>query len=140
VNLPDNVRVVYRPKDGAERKRRADRANALLGTPWVNPPVPVHKVMFVLEGHSVRARDLGMVFNDACLMDAISEWGTDGPLYCDTLESETEKLAYAEALLLYRGVELPPQLRNPNVADGRPPALKAANETGGSPKPTSETN
>jgi hypothetical protein len=134
----DKVEIVYRPKTHAEGERRVKRGEALKGTPWINPPVALHKVVFEYEGHLVRARDLGTVFNDACLMDAISSWGEDGPLYKDTLDG-VMALAYDEALKLYEGVEIPPQIRNPNTPNGHPPP-RTANGADGGHKPSPEVN
>ena len=117
----DKVQIVYRPKTAEEAKRRLDRGTALKGTPWIDPAVPLHKVIFEIEGHLVRGKDLGMLFNDACLCDAISNWGEDGPLYRDTLDTPAELRCYAEALKVYRGVEIPARLRNPFTPDGHPP-------------------
>lgn len=124
------VQLVYRPKDDAERMRILKRTKALLGTPWVSPSVPLHKVMFIVDGHKIRAEALGMVFNDAALADAISNWGEDGPLYRDTLDDNPiQAKAYDAALELYAGLEIPPQLKNPNTRWGHPPP-RTANEAG----------
>lgn len=118
--MPDNIEVVYRCKDEAERNRRLVRAEALLGTPWVMPPCPLHKVILHMRGEVIRAEGLGMIFNDACLMDTISGWGADGPLSKDTYNEDMEIL-YDHALELYKGIEVPEQLKNPNTPDGHPP-------------------
>jgi hypothetical protein len=112
----DQVRLVYRPKTQAEARRRASRVDALLGTPFVCLPgnPPDHKVLFVSkEGHKVRVKDIEMVFNDALLSDAVSNWGEDGPLYCETLDSDVHREAWEYAVKAYAGVELPEKLRNP---------------------------
>ena len=58
-----------------------------------------------------------MVYNDALLMDAISDWGIDGPLskdtYGDTLRGKLMAEIYAFACEAYKSAELPPQLVNP---------------------------
>jgi len=120
MNPQGKIEIVYSPKSFEERRRRADRAHALVGTPWVKPQVPLHKVILEVDGHLIRAEGLGTIFNDACLMDAISDWGQDGPLYRDTLDEPMASL-YIEALKLYEGVEIPFQIRNPNTPDGHPP-------------------
>lgn len=56
-----------------------------------------------------------MVYNDALLMDAISNWGEDGPLYTDTLGTPVMRETYDYAIRAYKGVELPPQLVKRNV-------------------------
>jgi hypothetical protein len=114
----DKVQIVYRCKDDAERVRRVQRAEKLCGTPFIRLPgePPQHKILFVSgTGDKVRVEHIEMVFNDALLMDAISNWGEDGPLYGDTLDGDPPNMreAYEYALKAYAGVELPPQLRNP---------------------------
>ena len=132
--MSGNVEVVYRCEDENERKRRVNRAKVLVGTPWIYPPVALHKVCLVIEGQKIRAEALGMVFNDACLMDACSGWGEDGPFYRDTV-SGNQLRCYSEALKLYAGVEIPKQLQNPNTPNGHPPPANAA---GGSSSDTPE--
>ena len=77
------LELVYRPKSSAEAQRRENRARRLVGTPFVSlPGYPDRKaVAFVAtNGYPVKVEDVEMVFNDAALMDAISNWGEDGPL------------------------------------------------------------
>jgi hypothetical protein len=115
---PDRIRVVYRCKDDAERVRRVQRGEALVGTPFIQLPGKPRqdKVCFIsTEGHKVRVNHVEMVFNDALLMDAISNWGEDGPLYAETLDRPVMKETYDWAVKAYAGVELPPQLRNPRI-------------------------
>jgi hypothetical protein len=117
VKTPDGgeFQLVYRPKTEAERQRRADRANALVGTPFVSlPGVTDHKATLFTtkDGTPVPAEAVEMVFNDCLLMDAISNWGEDGPLYRDTLDTEVMREVYEYGLKAYAGVEIPPQLRN----------------------------
>lgn len=115
----DKVRLVYRCKDDAERYRRLVRAEALKGTPFIRLPEEPRqdKVLFISAcGQKVRVSDVEMVFNDSLLMDAISNWGEDGPLTKDTYTEENEAImqeVYEYAQKAYAGVELPPQLRNP---------------------------
>ena len=104
----DKVRVVYRCKDEAESNRRAARANILIGAPFLRLPdnPPEHKVLLVTkDGSKIRRAEVEMVFNDMCLMDAISNWGENGPLYKDTLdERHAEVLSFA--LEAYKHVPL----------------------------------
>lgn len=113
----DDVEIVYRPKTDEERRRRVDRCNQLVGTPFLSlpPGVTDYKaiVFTATDGTPIKAEDVEMVFNDALLMDAISNWGEDGPLYKDTLDKPVMKEVYEWALTAYKGVELPPQLRPP---------------------------
>lgn len=111
-----DIEVVYRCKSPEESQRRVDRAKALVGTPFIRLPgdLPGHQVAFVsTEGHKVRVSDVEMVFNDAALMDAISNWGEDGPLYKATLKRPIEQEIYNYAIRAYKDVELPPQLVRP---------------------------
>lgn len=107
-------RVVYRPKTTGERQRRADRGAALLGTPFVRMPggLADSHVLFEMEGHRVKVSDVEMVFNDCLLLDAVSNYGEDGPLYRDTLTGAMVEL-YRYALKAYAGVELPAAYRMP---------------------------
>ena len=108
--------LIYRPKTEEERNRRVARANALVGTPFVKlPGVTDHKsIIFTSKnGTGVSAEDVEMVFNDCLLMDAISNWGEDGPLVKDTYESDLEREVYEFALKAYEGVEIPEKLRRP---------------------------
>jgi len=113
---PDKIQIVYRPKTDAEARRRVARMDRLIGTPFIPLPgnPPVHKVLFVSsDGHKVRVCDVQMVFNDALLADAVSEWGEDGPLYEDTLDNATHREAFEYARKAYASVKLPPHLVNP---------------------------
>lgn len=112
----DKLRVVYRPKDDAERQRRVDVANAIVGTPFVKlPGVTDHSItLFVSKnGTPITAEMVEMVFNDALLMDAISNWGKDGPLTKDTYDTDLEREVYEYAQKAYAGVEIPEKLRRP---------------------------
>lgn len=118
------IRLVYRPKDEHEARRRADRAYFLIGTPFLCLPGhdPKDKnahqqtAFFSTDGTPVPLVAVEMVFNDALLMDAISNWGEDGPLYETTVEGRQLEIlqwarqAYAEAM-----VEIPQQLKKPGV-------------------------
>jgi len=120
VKTPDGgeVQLVYRPKTPEEAQRRADRANKLVGTPFVPlPGVTDHKaILFNCEdGAPVPAEAVEMVFNDCLLMDAISNWGEDGPLYADTLDTSVMREVHQYAMKAYAGVEIPEQLRNPRA-------------------------
>jgi hypothetical protein len=117
---PDRTRIVYRCQTPEEARRRVARAEALVGTPFLRLPgnPPAHRVMFVASnGVKVRAEHVEMVFNDALLMDAVSNWGEDGPLYATTLDEDGphQRECYEWALRAFAGVELPPQLRNPKA-------------------------
>ncbi len=113
----DRIRVVYSPKTHEERMRRVKRAEALVGTPFVRMPgdIPDHKVLFITTfgGQKIRRAEVEMVFNDALLSDAVSNWGEDGPLYSDTLENDAHREVWDYAVKAYAGVELPEQFRNP---------------------------
>lgn len=108
------IEVVYRPKTKEEGQRRAKRAVEIQG-PFIRLPgnLPVHRVCFVArDGSKVRVGDVEMVFNDMLLMDAISGWGEDGPLYEDTVGGlMAEILEWAKEA--YAGVELPPAYIKP---------------------------
>lgn len=110
------VRIVYRPKSPEEGQRRVDRALAIKGAPFVRMPggLPDSHVLFDLAGlHRVTVADVEMVFNDCLLMDAISNYGEDGPLYKDTLDGRPMREVYTYALKVYAGVELPAAYRMP---------------------------
>ncbi len=116
----EDVQIVYRPKTEAERQRRVDRAESLTGTPFISMPGFAesrqdHETLFAFttsKGTNVTVADVEMVFNDALLTDAISNWGEDGPLYRDTIQDEMLEV-YNWALEAYKGVEIPQQLRPP---------------------------
>lgn len=97
------INVVYRPKTDAEGERRWKRMESLVGTPFERLPgePPQHKVIGrTSDGIPIRVQDVEMVFNDAALMDQISDYGTDGPLYRDTIK-ETQREVYELAIKLY---------------------------------------
>lgn len=110
------MRVIYRPKSDEEARRRVERAELLVGTPFIPLPgnPPQHRVLFMASGgEKIRVEHVEMVWNDALLMDAISNWGEDGPLYKDTF-AEDDRLTpeiYEYAERAYGGVDPPPQLR-----------------------------
>ena len=117
----DKVRVVYSPKSNEEAERRVKRTEGLIGTPFVCLPgnPPDHKVLFITSsgGHTVtvRVKDVEMVYNDALLADAVSNWGEDGPLYESTLDGPVHKevFEYAKKKINFREVketELPKQV------------------------------
>lgn len=124
---PGGVRVVYRSKSEEEAKRRAAKAMNLVGTPFLCLPghertdAAAHAAIAFTSsnGTPVPLEAVEMVFNDALLMDAVSNWGEDGPLYRDTLPDPSLQLevyewaqrAYSEA-----GVEIPAQLKRPEAA------------------------
>ena len=120
----NKVRVVYRPKTKNEAIRRANRTEALIGTPFVCLPgnPPDHKVLFICQDQKIRVSDVEMVFNDALLSDAVSNWGEDGPLYSDTLESDLHREVWAYAVKAYAGVQLPEKFRKPAVERTQPDA------------------
>lgn len=113
--------IVYRPKTQEEAQRRADRAVALTGTPFLCLPGhaadddAAHATIAfrASDGTPVPVEAVEIVFNDALLMDAVSNWGEDGPLYRETYPPGGRQLeiyewaqrAYSEAK-----VEIPPQL------------------------------
>lgn len=112
------VHVVYRPKSDSERSRRLSRAQALVGIPFVSLPDSTpengEEVLFESsEGYGVKRSEVEMVYNDALMLDAVSNWGEDGPLYGDTLDTPTMREAYTYALNRYVGVPIPVQLRRP---------------------------
>ena len=112
------IKVVYRPKTPEEAERRVKRAQSL-EVPFICLPgnPPDHRVLFESrDGHKIRVDFVEMVFNDALFMDAVSNWGEDGPLYADTLDTPIMREVYEYALKAYSGVELPIQLRNPRAS------------------------
>ena len=114
--MDDKVELVYRPKTTTEANRRASRLEGLIGTPFVPLPgnPPDHKVLFVAkDGSRIRVSQVEMVFNDALLSDAVSNWGEDGPLYADTLANDLHREVWDFAVKAYEGVELPEKYRNP---------------------------
>lgn len=90
------TKLVYRPKTQEERERREARTKAYMGTPYVQlqGKPPQHKVLFSSEGRKIRVMDVEMVHNDARMMDHISDYGQDGPLYKDTLDDPIMKTIY----------------------------------------------
>lgn len=114
----DGIRVVYRCKTQEEANRRVNRTNKLIGTPFINlPGIVDHKaILFITKkGTPVQAEVVEMVFNDCLLMDAVSNWGEDGPLYKDMLDSEEMQEVYEYAMRAYANVEIPEQLKNPKT-------------------------
>lgn len=112
----DRLRIVYSPKTNAERERRKTRMDALIGTPFVRLPGATDDkaTAFVAKnGTPVPFGGVEMVFNDALLMDAISNWGEDGPLTYDTYEDDIHREVYNWAQEAYKGVEIPEKLRRP---------------------------
>lgn len=110
--------LIYRAKTPEEGKRRADRAEQLCGTPFVSlPGVTDHSVILFTakNGTPIPAEAVEMVFNDALLMDAISDWGKDGPLTFDTYDDDLHREVYEYAQKAYEGVEIPEKLRRPKV-------------------------
>jgi hypothetical protein len=108
------VRLVYRPKSPAEAHRRELRTKRLVGTPFLQlPGKPAqHRVLFTTsEGHKARVSDVEMVFNDAAIIDSVSNWGEDGPLYKDTLDTPVMRELYDYAVEAFARVDLPAQLR-----------------------------
>ena len=116
--MPDKRRIVYRlyrPKTQAELLRRSERARHLVGSPFIHLPgnPHAHQVLAELpDGQKIRVGGVEMVFNDMLLMDAISNWGEDGPLYADTIDGEAHRAVYDYAMKAYAGVDLPPQFRS----------------------------
>lgn len=94
-----------------------ERAQALVGTPFIRLPgnPPSHRVQLTTsDGTKIRTDAVEMVFNDMLLMDAISGYGQDGPLYKDTLDSPLQAEVLAFAIKAYEGVELPEVFRKPS--------------------------
>jgi len=116
---PDNnIRIIYRPKTDAEARRRVKRAETLMGVPFIQlPGITDHKtILFTSKnGTPIPAEAVEMVFNDALLMDAISDWGKDGPLTKDTYDTDLEQEVYEYAQKAYAGVEIPEKLRRPKI-------------------------
>lgn len=86
---PEGVQLVYRPKDDAERARIIQRTKQMVGSPFIKLPSepPQHKVLFISKcGNKIKVEHVEIVYNDAMLCDAISDYGKDGPLYKDTIE------------------------------------------------------
>ena len=111
------VRLSYRPKDKGEGQRRVDRIDALRGTPFVRLPgnTPDGKVLFTTtDGTDITAEGVQMVFNDMLLMDAVSDWGKDGPRYAATIDPRTREVLVF-AIKAYEGVEIPATLRPPDM-------------------------
>lgn len=104
----EGVRLVYRPKDDAERARIIERIKQMIGSPFIQLPgkPSQHKVLFVSTcGKKIRVEHVEMVYNDAALCDAISDYGKDGPLYKDTIDGlQLEVYNYAIEAYGRRGV------------------------------------
>jgi hypothetical protein len=115
-NKAGRVEVVYRAKNHAEGTRRVNRAERLVGTPFLRlPGEPDQEAVLFhtnTSKHPVKVSDVEMVFNDAVLMDAISNWGTDGPLYKDTITGDQAEV-YDYAMKAFADVPLPAQLVKP---------------------------
>lgn len=97
----------------------------MVGTPSVSLPVDATKVLFITKsGMKVRKEVAEMVLNDALLMDAISAWGIDGPLYVDTLDAPDHLEVYHWVMEAVErlGVEIPEKLRRPAAGGGAPRA------------------
>lgn len=112
----EKMQLVYRPKTKEESQRRVDRAESLVGIPFVKlPGVTDHKaIAFTTKnGTPIPVEAVEMVFNDALLMDAISNWGEDGPLTRDTYDDDLHREIYEYAQKAYEGVEIPEKLRRP---------------------------
>lgn len=109
------IQVVDTPRDKAEGLRRAERADKLLGTPFVRLPGEPQQdqIQFTAtDGTPVPTEAVEMVFNDMLLMDAIVGWGEYGPLYEARCEGrQLEVLQFARKA--YDGVEIPEKLRRP---------------------------
>ncbi len=107
--VPDRVQVVYRCKDDDEARRRVERANQMVGSPFIQLPgePPQHKVLFISKcGNKIKVEHVEMVYNDAMLCDAISDYGKDGPLYKDTIEGlQLEVYNYAIEAYGKRGLQ-----------------------------------
>lgn len=97
------VRVVYRPKTAEEGRRRWARMEKMKGTPFEHlPRQPTERSILdrASDGTEITVDMVEMVFNDAVLMDAVSDYGTDGPLYRDTIEG-IHREVYDLAVRLY---------------------------------------
>lgn len=103
------IELVYRPKTEEEARRRAERAKSLVGVPFIHLPGSQEqdKILFTTTtGFPVKVSDVEMVYNDAKLMDSISDHGKDGPLYRDTLDTPEMREVYAYAMKVYEGIEV----------------------------------
>lgn len=114
----DRIEVVYySPTTTDEAVRRIARANALNGTPFVRLPAAIdddQAVAFTCkDGTPIPFEAVEMVFNDSLLLDAISNWGQDGPLYRDTIDG-LQREVYDFAVTAYKDVPLPEAYRRPN--------------------------
>jgi hypothetical protein len=119
---PEKVEIVYRCKDKAERDRRVARIDWLVGTPFVSlPGVTDHKAILFTskDGKPIPAEAVEMVFNDMLLMDAVSNWGIDGPLYKDTLD-ELHQEVYSFALERFAQVPIPEKVQKDHARQTRP--------------------
>lgn len=109
------VKVVYTPKTQLEGQRRVDKAKSLVGTPFVRMPGNREDSEIVLttsDGTPIPVEAVEMVFNDMLLMDAVSDWGKDGPLYETTCDKrQLEVLEFAKKA--YIDVEIPMAYRKP---------------------------
>jgi hypothetical protein len=114
---PAKVEVVYRPKTAEERNRRVERMDKLVGTPFLSlPNVGDRKAtaFTASNGYQVTFEDVEMVYNDCLLMDAVSNWGEDGPLCYDTYDAlHREVCDFAKKAYENANVEIPLQLRQP---------------------------
>lgn len=111
------IEVVYTPKTREEAQRRIDRAEQLCGTPFVRLPAAEpdrNSIAFLTrDGTPVPFAAVEQLYNDALLMDAISNWGQDGPLSRDTYDDWTREV-YDFAVAAYKDVPLPEAYRRPN--------------------------
>jgi len=117
--ITDSGEIVYRPKTEAEAQRRVERSKCLQGLPFLHLPdnPPQHRILFEFHGVKVRVSNVEMVFNDALLMDAISNWGQDGPLYRDTLnDAPVMNAAFWWACEAYKNINLLASVKMPCCA------------------------
>lgn len=91
----------------------------LCGTPFVTlPGINDHKAVAATiadgtpYGRNITFEHLEQVYNDSLLMDAISNWGEDGPLYEQTLDAG-ELQVFRLARDLFAGVPIPAALQRP---------------------------
>lgn len=122
-NKKPDINVVYRCKDQAESDRRVARANWLVGTPFISlPEITDHKaILFTTkDGKEIPGEAVEMIFNDMLLMDAVSNWGEDGPLYKDTLDDDLHREAFAIAMKLYANVPIPEKVSKAEARQSHP--------------------